>query len=487
MVSDERETMKSNITNNDDSIANSIDYSTDNSIEGGNDSITPSAATGKTRFLGILTFLLVALLGFATLAALAISKKGPTIREAQIQAQPARCIPINVSSVVPRVILRGEVRPASIWSAVAETGGRVIRRNPRLAKGAALEKGAELLALDPFDYEVNLTRASAEKEQLQASLEEIETRASNLADSLALEKERLVLVQNEFKRQSNLLDKNSTSRASRDKAELDLLAQRQKCMALQQNLDLIPSQKKAISARLKGAEANASEAQRLVSRTVISMPFTGRIGQVTLEKGQFIPKGQALFKVYGTDMAEIYIRCTFMDMKSIIPFEGGLLDGTSLTDSNFVDSLGLKALVRMKLGDLTPEWEARVSRVDEGLDPSTRTLGIILEVKDPYMKMIPGKRPPLFPGMFVEAVISGPPREKRVSLPREAVRDGFVYCLDNDNLLRKVFAVPEFHIGDQAIFDCQTSEPFKGFSQAVVSDLAMPLEGMKITPVVEAR
>jgi len=438
------------------------------------------SSSNSGRIKGLFIFLGIFILGAVILVSMAKSRKAPALRAPGEQALPARCFPITPKEVIPRVVLRGEVRAANIWSAVAETSGRIISRNPRLAKGAALEKDAELLTLDPFDYQVNLTRAKAETEQLTASLDELDTRQENLGESLALEKERLSLVDNEYTRQKNLLEKNSTSKASLDKARLDLLAQKQKCVTLQQSLDLLPTQRKAISARLKAAQANASEAERLLERTVIRMPFTGRIGQVALEEGQFIPKGQSLFKVYGTDMAEIGIRCTFREMKSIIPFEQGFLEGSKLTDPDFVDSLGLKATVRLNADSLTAQWEARVSRLDEGLDPTTRTIGIILEVKDPYKQMLPGKRPPLFPGMFVEAEISGPPRQDRVVLPLEAYRDGFVNCLDPSNRLHRVIAEPEMIIGEEAVFN----ETFKGFPMAVLSDLPLPIEGMTIDPVI---
>ena len=68
------------------------------------------------------------------------------------------------------------------------------------------------------------------------------------------------------------------------------------------------------------------------------------------------------------------------------------------------EALGLSATVR--LPEFSLGWEARFARMSDTIDPQTRTVGVIVEVDDPYEGVRPGVRPPLVKEMFVEVEIS---------------------------------------------------------------------------------
>jgi hypothetical protein len=62
---------------------------------------------------------------------------------------------------------------------------------------------------------------------------------------------------------------------------------------------------------------------------------------------------------------------------------------------------GLDPLVRLDLGNAVAEWQAEFVRMDDEVDPQTRTMGVVVAVDRPYDQIIPGQRPPLSKGMFV--------------------------------------------------------------------------------------
>jgi len=65
-------------------------------------------------------------------------------------------------------------------------------------------------------------------------------------------------------------------------------------------------------------------------------------------------------------------------------------------------------------------------RFDDEVDARTRTMGVVIAVDRPYDKVIPGYRPPLSKGMFVQVVLRGKPHRARLLVPRSAVRAGAV-------------------------------------------------------------
>ncbi len=65
----------------------------------------------------------------------------------------------------------------------------------------------------------------------------------------------------------------------------------------------------------------------------------------------------------------------------------------------------------------------------------TRTLRVVIAVDRPYENVVPGKRPPLSPGMFCEVELRGRPRPDQVVVPRTSVRNDAVYLVDGENRL----------------------------------------------------
>jgi multidrug efflux pump subunit AcrA (membrane-fusion protein) len=83
------------------------------------------------------------------------------------------------------------------------------------------------------------------------------------------------------------------------------------------------------------------------------------------------------------------------------------------------------------------EWKGRIVRTEGEIDPTTRMVHAVVEVKDPYAPGDDPTRPPLKAGMFVEAEIEGNVVENVVALPRAALRpQGIVWLVDGDQRLR---------------------------------------------------
>jgi hypothetical protein len=112
--------------------------------------------------------------------------------------------------------------------------------------------------------------------------------------------------------------------------------------------------------------------------------------------------------------------------------------------------------------------------MDDQVDPKTRTMGVVVAVDRPFEKIIPGRRPSLSKGMFVQVVLRGRSLGPRVVVPRGAVRDGAVLVVDDASRLRRQSVQILFDQGDFSVI-ASGLEPGQ---QVVLSDLVPAVSGM---------
>ena len=116
-----------------------------------------------------------------------------------------------------------------------------------------------------------------------------------------------------------------------------------------------------------------------------------------------------------------------------------------------------------------------------GIDSQTRTLGIDVAVAHPFRNIVPGKKPPLVRGMYVEVEIRGIALAGRIVVPRAALRDGQVFVVNKENRLEPRAVEIAFV---QSGFACIRAGLEEG-ERVVVSDLTPAVAGMLLDPVVD--
>ena len=209
------------------------------------------------------------------------------------------------------------------------------------------------------------------------------------------------------------------------------------------------------------------------------MPFSGRVGQVSIEKNQFVNVGTTLFEALDIKGIEINSQLPIRHMRSLVShLEGKSLDRSSIGISKqLLNSLNLSARVRL-VGDMPDAiWDAVVLRFSESVDPTRRTLGIVVGVDRPYEKIIPNRRPPLLKGMFTAVEIYAPQRNALV-IPRKAIHDGRVYVVDSDNRLQIKPVDIQQQQGDLVVVRSGLAEG----EQIIIHDLVPTIEGMPLNP-----
>jgi len=423
------------------------------------------------------------LLGIAAVALLVSSRGGPRRGTEQEAARPVRVLRVAAVDVVPRALGYGTAQPGRVWRAVSEVRGRVAEIHPQLEPGAMVEQGETLLRIDPAEYQLAIAQLEADIAQAAAQLEELALKEANDRASLKIEEASLALAERDLRRAEALLARDATSAAEVDLQKRDVLAQRRNVQQLQNSLNLIPQQKKSLEAALAVKKAGLEQAELDLAKTVIDAPFDGRPGEVEIEPGQYLAAGQSLFEAHGTARTEVEVQIPLDQLRNLIDPERDFQPPVAMDAETVQELFDFQVIVRYRSGDFQAQWEGRIVRMREQLDPRTRTAGLVIAVDRPYEQAIPGRRPPLVQGMYCEAELRGAVRKGRIVIPRSALHDGRVYVVGNDNRLQRRNVEVAFA---QSSFLCLKDGLQEG-ETLVVSDPTPAVEGLLVEPVTDER
>lgn len=438
------------------------------------------------RILLPLVLVLVPVGAGIALVVQAVSKREPPAP--QERAEPAtavRVITIEPASFLPEVSAFGSVEPASTWKALAQVAGEAAWIAPDLRPGRLVEAGAELVRIDAADYELAEAQATSRLAGGQARLAELETRRENLDAALEIERRAFALSEAELQRRRTLLERGATSQTAVDQAEEAVLQRRGRVQEIENQLRLLPAQARVQEAEKAIAESQLAAARRSIERTVVTMPFDGRISEVTVERGQYVAGGQLMVAAESIARVEVSARLRPDQVRLLTADRLGTVSAFDLSAAE-IDAIprdfGLSAELRFDLGGRLVTWQAQVLRASFALDPQTRTIGIVVGVDDPLRHAIAGERPPLVGGMFVEVLLRGLARENATLVPREALeRDGegwAVHIADEEDRLRRRLVEVDGMFGNTALLESGLARG----DRVVVGELGVAIEGMLLAP-----
>jgi len=406
------------------------------------------------------------ILGIVILMVMKSGKQPPQLSDEGEPVRAVQTMQIHKTDFLPIAQGFGVVQPAQVWKSIAQVSGRIITMHSRLKNGEIIQQGEVLYQVDPVDYELNLAQAKTQ-------LVELDVQLSNTESSLKIEQKNLALAQKEFQRLQKLLKKGGVSQSSVDAAERAMLSSTAQVQNLKNSLSLIPSQKKLQQARI-------TQAERDLENTQIRAPFNLKVSGLAIEADQFVSKGQLLFTGDSIDRVEIIAQVGLSALKNLFIGQPDLPRDISAISSNISAITGFKPTVMLDMGnDQYASWDARFVRFSDTVDTQTRTIGVVVTVENPLQKVIPGRRPPLSKGMFVEVSIAGGIQRGTIAVPRSALRNGMAYLVNKDSRLeiRKVHKLYEQQ--NQSIIDSGLAEG----DILVLTDLIPAVEGMLLKPV----
>ncbi|GAB5451047.1 MAG: efflux RND transporter periplasmic adaptor subunit [Halioglobus sp.] len=333
-----------------------------------------------------LTALTILVLGGALAYGVLVGKPGPAPAPApEIAPTVVDIVTAQPTRRALEVETQGTVRPLRQIRLMSQVGGRVEQVSPYFAQGGFFAADEVLVKIEDVDYQLQIARA--------------ESRVAAAKQTLAEEKGRALQARREWR-------DLGTSEANA--------------------LFLRKPQIAAAEASLAAAEADLKAAQLDLERTRIAVPFNGRISEKLVDIGQFVAPGTHVATVYATDAVEVRLPLTGRQV--------ALLDLPLTFDENRDGSYaGARVVLSATFANRQWNWQGRVVRTDASIDENSRVLYAVAEVEQPFAREEGSDRPPLSPGLFVNATIAGRELDAVSELPRSVLgNDGAVLVVDNE-------------------------------------------------------
>ncbi len=366
---------------------------------------------------------LILILGAIVLAMMIVKTK-PAVAKRQLEIQPplVRVLDVIQEELTMNVLSQGTVQPAKQSQLTAEVSGKIKQISNRFSEGSFFDIGDELLRIDDLDYQQNLIVAKAELARAELRL-------------------------------------------AQEEAESSIARQEWTALGQQSNADPLTlrlPQLNEARAACAAAQARVERADRDLQRCIINAPYAGRIMQATVDEGQFVGIGTPLASIYGIDAVEIIL--------AIDDGELAYLD-MDLTNSDMHADVQIKT----QFAGEAFEWSGNITRSMGSIDPQTRLMQLVAQVKNPYQT----HKPPLTPGMFVNAEIKGRILKGLTTIPREALRgDHQVLVVDNNNCLR----FRDIKVVRRTTESVLIGEGLIAGERVAISRLEVVTDGMKIEP-----
>lgn len=395
---------------------------------------------------------------------------------------PVKVIEVKQYAVKPAIKGFGVVEPDILLESKAEVAGKIIYVHPQLKNGAVFPKDTVVIRIEQVDFQLTLKQAEANTASSLAKLQEIKTKLNNTRIDIKLAREKLALAKKDLERGKTLLRKHLVSQFDVDSQKTNVIKLKQEVQNLRTLLKTLPQQQASLEASLDNAKVGVQSQQRNLDKTTIRVPFNARISQLAVEENQFVSQGALLFSAQTTDKILINAQFPLEQFRTLARDFG---DNTELIrqafQSGFSDQLftqlGLSAKVRLT-EDFSPYWKARVERISSRLDPTTRTLGVIISVDQPNKQIQPGIKPPLLEGMYTEITIEGKPKSFYL-VPRDALHEGELFLFNASDQLERRELKPDQLQGSMALFRVGLS----GKEKLVISDLFPAIPGMALKAV----
>ena len=319
-----------------------------------NDTILEARGIIRMRILLIFGILGLAIAGVAVMSSM---RPEPPKKE-RVDLDPlVEAIVLEAMTANFEVQSQGSVRPKTETTLSSEVSGTIISISPKFVSGGVFKAEEVLMRVDPTNYLVELEQAEALITQRQIEYDG--------AEKL----------------------KSEGYRAETEYAS-------------------------AVAA-LAAAKAERVRAKRNLERTYIRVPYEGIVRTKETDLGEFVNAGTRLGVVFATDVAEIRLPLTDLDLAYVdLP---GAMD-VSESGSARGPAVTLSALQKGR----KVEWPARIVRTEGVVDEKSRVTYAVAEVADPYRLHTDGEPMPV--GTFVSAAIQGSVVDNLIRVPRGVIR-----------------------------------------------------------------
>jgi RND family efflux transporter MFP subunit len=220
---------------------------------------------------------------------------------------------------------------------------------------------------------------------------------------------------------------------------------------------------------LLSAQAARDQARRDVERTVVRAPYAGRARERRVDVGDFVGRGTVLARIYATDALEVRLPLPDAELAH--------LELPSQWRSELPPEQAPPVVLRARFAGAEHEWRGRLVRIEGEIDPRTRMVHVVARVDASDTANGAAQRPPLAPGMFVQASIAGRTYRGVFAVPRSAMRDrDSLWAVDSGQRLR-LLRVGVLHADHERVL---VRSGLAAGARICVSPLDAPVDGMQV-------
>ena len=385
--------------------------------------------TSKKRFK-FLRPLLIVLVGVLIMVALASSRKKP--QKASHKSNGALVEVVKVSRETRNIVIEGNgtVQPRYEISLIPQVSGKVVWVHPSFLAGGSFHKGAELIKIEPADYELAVQQAQALVAQAEYQLDVAKANAA--------------VARREWEMMNNTFGMDDSS----DRDEPDPLV-------------LHEPQLRQANAGLASAKATLERANLNLERTTLAAPFNCRVRNRSVAVGQLVGMNAPVAYLYATDLVDIEI-------------------GLTIADLAWIKVPGAKATVTLKTSEGSYLWQGRVDRSVGVVDQIGRLAKVVVQVNNPF-KRSDTRVPELSIGSFVSVIIEGRTVENTLIIPRSAMRENnTVWIATKDNTLD----IREVELNRLTPTDALIFSGVEEGDMIILTTLSGAANGMKLRPTL---
>lgn len=376
------------------------------------------ASTLKRRLLPVLIIIIaVAIMLFLFGSRTAPQKKEEIKKDLLVEVVDVKIMKDNF-----KVQSQGTVQPKIISTFVSEVSGKIVEVSPIFVNGGLFKKGDVLLKIDPSDYQTSVKSSQAALARAKATLEE--------------EKARAQVAEKEWQQ---FMDGEAP------------------------DLYLRKPQLAREVANVKAAEADVERSKRELARTSVIASFDGLIKAKKVDLGQFVNRGTAVAEVYGTEIAEVRLPISDLDMNFL-----------SFNSAYELQTQKPKVELVTKVGNRIRSWQATVVRSEGIIDERNRLLYLVAEVIDPYG--LQQNQTAIEFGRFVQATIVGKKVENLVLVPRDLIFEANQVLVAKD---KKLVIQPVTIVQMDKKF-AYVSEGLTEGDKLIITNIKNPLNGAAI-------
>ena len=384
---------------------------------------------------------------------------------------------------------QGEVVPYREVSLAAEVPGRIAWKNADSLAGRYVEEGQLLIELDVADYDLEVKRVQQSIKENLISVEEVDIQKQNNAELLDLAQQELEIENKDLERIRSLHAQRATSKATLDEAEQSRI-RALNAVQLQQNQARVLDKRRARFLQEKERLLVELEKAELdLRRTKIVSPMDGVIVEDPVEEGDFVQRGELLFRIEDTSKVEVDFDLKLEELQWIWSGEA---------EARTVNSFALPPLpvdVVLNVDGRRYAWTGVLDRYDgAGLNAATRTVPCVAVVAEHRGKLEAGPGstegqgdsdsfgmpPALMRGMFVSVRIPNiRASQSLIEIPITALRPGNKVWLLEDSVLR-VRTARVAQLSDDRVYLLANESGVGVGDQVIVSPLVLAVDGMHL-------